>query len=438
MLTDKTEANDSGYRDSIPAHLNQEEAQFRVRKRLMDHMVYHVRTLSNAIVGFSDLLLSEKLKPEQAEYVREIHEAGYGLSSLVNEVLDWTSLMSGQLVVLKTRCYLPGLIGRLEKILASAANEKGLDYKVSLDPRLPAVIHCDSEYLFKCLLNLVSNAIQHTRQGSVQFCVRLQDDAPKSVVCFDVIDTGGGMEPEKIERIFDIAWATEESEQEVLTLFNLGYSVTAGLPLTKQLCQALGGTLEVTSQLQVGSTFSLRIPAGVNLAAESAVGTSAPAPLETPGPKTSLVFGSILLAEDQPSNRTVLTLLLEALGAQVDTAQDGSEALEKSQQNAYDLILMDLKMPRMDGYEAARLIRQQNIRTPMVAMSAKVFNEGEQQQITALFDGFLAKPVDSRQLSEMLERFMVSFSRKTALDESAAACSTGSDEEDIITFEYGR
>ncbi|MCI0498828.1 MAG: response regulator [Planctomycetales bacterium] len=436
-LSDKPEKTDSGASVNT---LDRQETQFRVKERLMDHMVYHVRTLSNAIVGFSDLLLSENLKSDQAEYVREIREAGYGLSSLVDEAMDWTCLLTGQLVNVKTRCYLPELMGRIENILASAAGEKGLSYSMSLDPRLGTIILCDSEHLFKCLLSVVSNAIRYTRQGSVQVCVRLDDGGEKPVVCFNVIDSGPGIAPEKIGRIFDPTWIPEESGPKAMKLFDRGLLVTTGLSLTKRFCEALGGTIEVASRINVGSTFSLRLPVEIELSAQTPADTtaSAVAPPESPSAAAPRDPISILLAEDQPSNRTVITLMLEALGARVDTAQDGGEALEKAQQRAYDLILMDLKMPRMDGHEAARQIRQRNIPTPIMAMSAMVVNEEEQRAIAALFDGFLAKPVDSRKLAEMMTRFAASSSQTAADKEPVARFSANSEEGETITYEYNR
>ncbi|HOM77145.1 MAG TPA: response regulator [Anaerohalosphaeraceae bacterium] len=428
MAQEQQDKKDTPAADAMQKQIALQEAQFYAKGRLMNNMAYQIRTLSNAIVGFSDLLLSEPLSPDQLEYVREINQAGNGLSALVNEVLDWTQVMTGRIAVSKTSCDLAELLGRLEAILRSAAREKGLACAVQLDPQLPDSIVCDSEHLYKCLLNLLSNAVKYTRKGSIRIHVRLDDSQAEPAVCFDVIDTGIGIEADKIDSIFDPAQKREESNEQVQTLFNLGLTVTAGLSLTKQLCHLIGGTIEVTSQVNSGSTFTLRIPAGLELSTRQESPIYSHPKQETQ--KSASEPALILLAEDQPSNRTVITLMLEAMGVRVDTAQDGREAVQKALQNTYDLILMDLKMPTMDGYEAAAQIRRQN-HVPMVALSAKVFDEDEHRRITALFEGFLTKPVDGRKLAQTLEQFIDSFQYSAP----TAAASAGRPAENIA-YEY--
>lgn len=435
---DKHEAVHCEANSDLHKQIMQQEAHFRAKGRLMNIMAYQIRTLSNAIVGFSDLLLSEPLNLDQTDYVREINQAGAGLSSLVNEVLDWNHLMSGRLVITRIRCELGPLAKRLEGILASAAGEKGLDYRVWVDPNLPKTILCDSDHLFKCLLNLLSNAVKYTLKGSVEIHMRLENTPEQPAVCFDIIDTGVGIEPERIDRIFDPDQTSEESGQELAAVFGLDLTVTVGLSLTRQLCRLMGGTIEVASRPGAGSTFTLRIPAHPQPAAETAWSIPADIPCQSSGPATPMSYPSaaILLAEDQPSNRTVISLMLEALGARVDTAQDGGEAVQKAAQNAYDLILMDLKMPKMDGYEAARRIRQFNKQTPIVALSAQVFSETEHQQVESLFDELLTKPVDSRKLAELMNKFVTCDIQKASKPAAGRIMQNDSDEI-AIRLEYG-
>lgn len=193
----------------------------------------------------------------------------------------------------------------------------------------------------------------------------------------------------------------------------MGLKVTAGLSLTKHLVDLLGGTIEVQSQVGVGSTFSLRIPVGMDSDVQ---------PLQTSSDKkdwqpTDKTTGGLLLVEDQQANRTVISLMLESLGVEVQTAVDGEDALEKIEQNSYSLILMDLKMPRMDGYETTRRLREKGIAVPIVALSAKVLDSDEHRQIIDMFDGFLAKPVDSRKLAEVLEKFIKGFVNESSCEE---------------------
>ncbi len=408
------------------------EAQIQIKSRLMDNMAYQIRILSNAVIGFSDLLLSEELAQDQNEYVQEINHAGYGLSALVGEVLDWSQVLSGEIVIKKTQCKLSGIIQQLEQVLSAATKEKGLDYQIVTDPMLPARILSDDGRLLRCLLSLIVNAIRYTPQGSVRVHVLLEEGVSGPVICFDVVDSGVGVDEKKAAHLFEPQDYQIDSDQGLLILLDMGLKITAGLPLTKQLAELLDGTIEVQSQIGVGSTFSLRIPVGTDLTAQATPETAQTSeglglqddwqPAETP-------TGAILLVEDQQSNRTVISLMLEALGVEVETAVDGDVAVEKVRDNSYALILMDLKMPKMDGYEATRRLREQNIGAPIVALSAKVLDGDEHRQIAALFDGFLTKPVDSRKLSEMLQEFIKGFVVPDRKNRSS--------KQDTVASEYG-
>ena len=392
------------------------EAQLQAKSELIDNMIYQIRTLSNAIIGFGDLLSAESLSPDQTEYVQEIHHAGQGLSVLVNEVLDWAQLLSGKLQISQTRFCVSDIIKNVETVLCWAAKEKGLEYQIVTDPEMPAFICGDQERLLKCVLNLAISAIKYTPQGNIQFCVCSEQKDGTAFICYDVTGSNGGIDAEALNGIFEPTDYRLGMDEESFSQLSRGLTVTAGLPLTKLLSEALGGTLDVTSRADQGSIFSLRIPAGVDPATEPKLGplswkqdidvrqSEEPSQADTSSPH------GILLVEDQPSNRTVISLMLAALGVAVETAADGQEALEKVQDSAYDLILMDIKMPRMDGYEATRQIRKQGIQTPIVALSAKVFDEQEHHQISMMFDGFLTKPVDSRKLSETLKKFITCLS----------------------------
>jgi len=433
--TQRDEHNADGSQSSSDL-LNQiadREARIQIKSRLMDNMVYQIRTLANAIIGFSDLLSSEELTVDQTEYTQEISHAGGGLSALVNEVLDWSQVLSGELVLRKTHCELSAIVGHIEHILSDATKEKGLDYQVVTDPMLPNGLITDDERLQRCLLNLIANAVQYTPQGSVRFHVLLEESVSGLMVRFDIIDSGIGIDEDKLAHLFEPYDYQVNSVQGLLAQLDMGLQVTAGLPLTKLLTEFLGGTVEVQSQVGVGSTFSLRIP--VETACElnqfGPNGARAAAHPETRDDwqLTDTPAGPILLVEDQQANRTVISLMLEALGVEVETAADGEESLEKVRDNSYSLILMDLKMPKMDGYEATRRLREQDIGIPIVALSAKVLDRDEHNQIANLFDGFLTKPVDSRKLSEMLQRFIRGF---TAPDGKCR-----SSKQDTVALEYG-
>lgn len=426
-------ANDNSIRthEQLQSLLAQKEAAIQAKGRLIDNMAYQIRTLSNAVIGFSDLLLTEDLSEDLMEYVSEINQAGNGLSALVNEVLDWARLESGRLQITKARCDLSRIIADIEIIASTATADKGLHYEIQIDPDLPAFILSDADRLIKCAINLIANAIRFTPEGTIRICflpARLDD---RLCVRIDVTDSGVGIAPDKLATIFEPAMYEEQAHEEVLTMLDMGFTVAAGLPLTKQLIEVLGGTLEVTSELNVGSTFTIVLPAELDELHAARIGNyqSAPAADAQSAEETQ---PSILLVEDQPSNRTVISLMLESLGVQVTTAEDGLDGVEKTSQDKYDMILMDLKMPRMDGYEATRQIRAKGITTPIVALSAKVLNERESRQIATMFDEFLTKPVDSRRLTEAVRQFIPAFR-----SESGQPQQTAEETETVLTFEYG-
>lgn len=420
--------------------IEQKEASLQAKGRLIDNMAYQIRTLSNAVIGFSDLLLSERLSAELMEYVQEINQAGNGLSALVNEVLDWARLESGRLRVNHTKCELSNILRNLEKILSTSAADKGLDYEIQVDPDLPSQIVSDEDRLLKCLVNLTANAFKNTEKGYVRISVLPERRDGKPYVRFDVTDSGVGLTAEQIEHLFEPAFCAEDANSEVLTMLDMGFTVTAGLPLTNQLIELLGGTLDVTSKPNAGSTFSLILPTGLESDSVGKLGAwSRQAAAQTEqAPDDTHRAPYVLLVEDQQSNRMVISLMLEALGVVVETAEDGQEAVHKAADNKYDLILMDLKMPRMDGYQASRQIRESECDTPIVALSAKVLNEQENQQITTLFNGFLTKPVDSHRLAETLKQFVQDDTTDDTDRRQQVEQESGDiDGDEIMTFEYG-
>lgn len=413
----------------------QKEGILRSKGRLIDNMAYQIRTLTNAIIGFSDLLLIEQLTPELTEYVKEINQAGNGLSALVNEVLDWARLESGRLQLTKVKRTVSELVSEIERTMASVSSVKGLTYEI-IQAQTPAMIVTDPDRLLKCLANLMVNAVKNTAGGKFTLGISSEIRQGVSFIRFDVTDAGSELTPQQIGKLFEPAMQEEDANTEILSMLNMGLTVTAGLPLTRQLAEALGGTIEVTSTPQKGLTFSLLIPAGCETENETVVAAPvicADKPVfdtqrrETLHPASSVV----LLVEDQPSNRTVISLMLESMGVQADTAQDGQEGVDMVSKKEYGLILMDLKMPRMDGYEAARIIRKTNHQTPLIALSAKVLNETENRQIASLFDGFLSKPIDSQKLAETLRQYLPAMAPAAKPN---AAVATGTSE---MVFKYG-
>ena len=392
-------------------------ATLQAKGGMVDNIAYQIRTLANAVIGFSDLLLMEELTSDQLDYAREINIAGKGLADLAAEVLEWELLGSGRAKAVEAACSLKSILDEIERAGRPAAEEKGLVFELTWDSGLPESITTDSDRLLKCLMNLVANAIQYTQEGSVRIDVRMEVRQGAGTVRFDIIDTGQGILPERLETLFDAEMNEVEANAQAVTMLGRRISAVAGLPLTQKLAELLGGSLEVQSEMGRGSTFSLRIPVGVDVASESR--SSRPAAASAGAGSAAACEDTktlpILLVEDQESNRMVICLMLQSMGYEVDTAVDGQEAIEKAMSREYGLILMDLKMPRMGGYEAARYLREHQVKVPMVVLSAMVLDHEENRAISELFDGLLTKPIGSEQLMAAIDNYA-----KGAVGENAA------------------
>lgn len=437
----KTQQEDAGRtQEQLRQDNLAKQAALEAKSRLIDNMAYQIRTLSNAIIGFSDLLIAENLSESLKDYVDEIYQAGKALSVLVNDVLDMAKLDSGNLVISKTHCDLADRLEDFYQLLVAGARQRGLDFSIVADANVPAHIFTDSERMVKCLLNLTANAVKYTPKGFVRVSISIQQKENLPWIRFDVQDSGPGIAPERLSGIFSEVAKMEDANRGVLSSMDMGLSITGSLQATKRLTEALGGQIEVTSTLGTGSTFSLLLPAGVNIAAEKPLDlsrvkpkppteTSAGPAKKTPAKKQKR--GRILLVEDQESNRTVITLLLETLGLAVETAEDGVQAVEKASAEMFDLILMDLMLPNMDGYEATKILRQKNISVPIIALSAGVMNEQDSKRIEQDFNALLTKPVDRKKLHQMLRKHL------PELDVSAEQTETGAEDGFVIEYTNG-
>ena len=399
----------------------QKEAALQTKSRLIDKMAYQIRTLSNAIIGFSNLLSLEKLTDAQKEYVSEIRQAGQGLSSLVESVLDLAQIESGKLKPDYTDCDLADLFEEVETHVSRAAAQKGLEFSIETAGRLPARIKTDYGRLRNCLLHLAGNAIVFTEKGYVKILVGLDWIQETPFIRFDVVDTGRGIASSRLRSIFEPAAYEDDSNSRMFATLNLGLRACGGLTMTQQLINLMEGKIQIISEPGVGSTFSLLIPARTDVGSEK--------PLQYPPQRDRYCLpeencdsiqclGHILVVEDEESNRTVLSLLLENLGLKVTAAATSSEAVELARQNEFDMILMDIQLPDMDGLQTARLLKEQGFAAPITGLSAGVLSEADRQQIQEVFDAFLMKPVDSDRLQDLMTAFLPTV--KATAEECAA------------------
>ncbi len=369
----------------------------RLKSQFVATMSHEIRTPMNGVIGLNEILLRTELDDRQRDLARGVQAAGQTLIGLINDVLDFSKIESGELVLELVDFDLRAIFDQTQALLASAATEKGISLAIEVDDALPQRVVGDPTRLGQVLANLMSNAVKFTSEGSV--LVRaVVDDASDSDVSVRVLveDTGIGVAPEQQRRLFEPFRQADASTTRTFGGTGLG------LAICHQLVGALGGELGVRSVLGEGSTFWFT--ARLGHADES---TGSPGVTALPAASAPARSGHVLVVEDNDVNQLVALGMLELLGYTGEVAASGDEAVAKATTRAYDAILMDLQMPRMDGYTAARLIRSHEpdgTRIPIIAMTASAV-DGERERCTdAGMDDFLTKPVSSERVAAVLDR----------------------------------
>jgi signal transduction histidine kinase/DNA-binding NarL/FixJ family response regulator/HPt (histidine-containing phosphotransfer) domain-containing protein len=376
------------------------------KSQFLANMSHEIRTPMNAIVGFSDLLSKEDLTDQQKDSVDIIRESAKNLLNLINHILDFSKIEAGQLVTEMIDCSLGKLLNSLESMMTPQAMKKSLDFRIVVSDDLPARILSDPHRLQQCLVNLVNNALKFTDQGHVDVKVSLLEDKGQYFIRFDVEDTGIGIPKHRHEAIFDSFRQADGSTSRK-------YGGTGlGLTVTRQLADLLGGQLSLTSEPGKGSVFSLVIPMGVDMAGQALLHrrnvTGQEAAADSDESDSPVFSGRVLVAEDVETNQILMKTMFAKMGLEVTIAEDGHQALQKIQSRSFDLILMDMQMPNMNGYEATDAIRQQGCKTPIVALTADAMKGDDQKCMDAGCDDYLAKPLNPRELQRILTKYLPS------------------------------
>jgi CheY-like chemotaxis protein len=355
----------------------------------------------NAIIGFSDLLAEENLSEDQANYVDIINKAGKNLLNIINDILDLSKIESGKVVLEMAECSLSELLDDLRNLMQVRAAAKHIQFEIVSSPTLPKTIRTDGLRLQQCLVNLVGNAIKFTDQGYVHLIVSYHREHSTSQLRFDVKDTGIGIPPEKQQVIFEPFTQADNSTTRK-------YGGTGlGLTITSQLVKMLGGTLDVKSEMGKGSVFTILMPLPVETAAASQTVNLVQEITDAESHDSSAKLGgSILVAEDNPANQQLIQILLNKMGLAVTLADNGQSAVEAATTTAYDLILMDMQMPVMNGYDAARTLRHRSIGTPIIALTANAMQGDMQKCIEYGCNDYLPKPVDKAKLVSILGKYL--------------------------------
>jgi signal transduction histidine kinase/HPt (histidine-containing phosphotransfer) domain-containing protein/ActR/RegA family two-component response regulator len=379
---------------SLAKALGVAEAATRAKSEFLAVMSHEIRTPMNGVLGMAHLLLDTTLTPHQQRQVATIRDSGQALLTILNDILDFSKMEAGKLELLDEDFDLPSLIANVTGLLAFRAQEKGLDLDSAIDAALPAALRADPGRLRQVLLNLLGNAIKFTDRGRVLVAVIHQGDVQGGVgLRFEVSDTGAGIPVEAQGRLFQ-----EFSQVDQPATRRVG-GTGLGLAISKRIVTAMGGTIGVTSAPGHGSTFWFTVVLPRALGEVKRDGPQT----ETPVPPLE-----ILVAEDNPVNQQVALGLLRRRGHRVDVVGNGRAAVEAVREHHYDVVLMDVNMPEMNGIEATREIRRlpgESGRVPIIALSASAMKEEIEQCMEAGMLGHLPKPIDPIALSATLARF---------------------------------
>ncbi|MCC6673543.1 MAG: response regulator [Planctomycetes bacterium] len=374
------------------------ESANRLKSEFVANMSHELRTPLTAILGYAELLRDEELQgPAVREHAATICRNGEHLLALIGEVLDLSKIEAGKLTLERRATRIQDLLGDLGRMVGERARAKGLEFRVAVDATVPAEIHTDAMRLRQILLNLAGNAVKFTERGEVAIRVGLVARERRTLLRFDVADTGIGIPAEAAQRLFQ---PFEQVDASTTRRFG---GTGLGLAISRRLALALGGDITVQSTPGQGSTFTLVIDAGAAGAADAPADTGARA-AEDPAAGASandpvLVGARILLAEDGTDNQHLISAILRRAGATVEVADDGIAACERVGDavragKPFDLLLLDMQMPRLDGYGTAERLRREGRTLPIVALTAHAMAGDRERCLAAGCTGYATKPID--------------------------------------------
>ena len=366
------------------------EAANRAKSEFLANMSHEIRTPMNAILGFTELLRRGfgKSERESSRYLDTIHHSGKHLLGLINDILDLSKVEAGQLTVEKIACAPHAIVHTALSELGLKAQEKGIRLSMRLLTPVPERVQSDPARLRQVVLNLLSNAVKFTDKGGVEVVLGCSGHA----YTVEVNDTGIGMEPSKVEAMFD---PFTQADATITRRFG---GTGLGLAISRRLARALGGDLVASSQPGVGTTmiftFGTGPLEGVRLLDASQLAAPQVADTSLRRTRWRIPSARVLVVDDGAENRELLSLVLAENGLWVEEAADGQQALDKLAAGSFDLVLMDMQMPVMDGYAATQALRRRGDKVPVVALTAHAMKGYEEEVMQAGCTAYLTKPVD--------------------------------------------
>ena len=371
------------------------ESAVKAKQQFLSNMSHEIRTPMNAIIGFTKVVLKTDLSAKQKEYLQAIKMSGDALIVLINDILDLAKVDAGKMVFEQIPFKMASSISAMLHLFEAKILEKNLEFIKEYDINIPEVVIGDPVRLHQIILNLVSNAVKFTTKGKITVSVSLLSQTDKNAtIHFAVSDTGIGIPADKIGKIFD------NFQQASSGTSRLYGGTGLGLAIVKQLVEPQGGTINVISTIGEGSTFSFTL---------SFLKTAETAEAETGVEELDVEIKNIkvLVAEDIALNQLLMRTLLDDFGFDCDIAVNGRIAIEKMQTKAYDIILMDLQMPEMNGFETTEYIRNKmNLKTPIIALTADVTTVDLAKCKAVGMNDYITKPIDERLLYSKILGFI--------------------------------
>lgn len=382
------------------------------KSEFLANMSHELRTPLNSLLILSQMLRENKeqnLTDKQLEYVNTIFASGHDLLQLINDILDLSKIESGKMEIVEGEVLITDIVNSLQRQFMPIAKKKGLEFTLEYDVNLPDIIFTDEQRLNQILKNLLSNAFKFTEKGQVQLQIAPSTQKNEKFIAFSVTDTGTGIAKDKISAIFEAFTQADGTTSRKYGGTGLGLSIS------QELARLINGTISCESIENQGSTFTLYIPQGEELKqneVESDVTVSIPADskdasdheVATTKEQPLLIGKKVLVVDDDMRNIFALTSSLEAAGMEVSFAENGRDAINILQEEDPDIVLMDIMMPEMDGYEAMRVIKgmKEYENLPIIALTAKAMKDDRQKCIDAGASDYISKPVNLEQLFSII------------------------------------
>ncbi len=394
---------------SAEAQKKEVEQIARSKDTFFANMSHEIRTPINTIIGLNEMILREDISDEIAENAINIQNASKMLLTTINDILDLSKLESGKMDIVPTQYEISSMFSDLVNLIWIRAHQKNLEFKVDIDPEIPSMLYGDEIRIKQVVTNILTNAVKYTSSGSVTLSAKGERVAADQILLLiSVQDTGMGIRKESLDDLFSSFKRVDESDNRNIEGTGLG------LNISKQLIEMMGGKISVDSVYHQGSTFTVEVkqrivnvrPIGIiNFATQKQLNHRAAYRQSFIAPDAR-----ILVVDDNSMNLMVVVKLLRDTKVKVDMAESGREALQKTAENTYHVILMDHMMPEMDGAATLRAVRSQTKgfcqKTPVIALTANVMSDAEQVYRNMGFDGYLAKPISAPLLEAGLLKYL--------------------------------